>query len=214
MAGSYVTAYSYHDNNPPGSAAISNPVIHRQAGGKGTFADPITVAVANGSNGGLQFAAGTKFYVPNLRAYLIAEDKIGGSSGSRVHLDVWAGGQSSSESSADSCMSRVTGNYLVIRNPASNYAVVPGPLAANNTCRQLFGDAVVTSGGAAVPTPPQPAPQQPAPQLPDPPVVTPVQPSAPSTPSAVDGSSHSDGGSRHHHRRHHARWSSAQFCRR
>ena len=39
---------------------------------------------------------------------------------------VWAGGQSSSESSAYNCMSHVTGNYLVIRNPASNYAVVAG----------------------------------------------------------------------------------------
>jgi 3D (Asp-Asp-Asp) domain-containing protein len=220
LAGSYITAYDYWDNNPPGSAAISNPVIHQNAGGTGTFADPITVAVNAG-----QFPWGTKFYVPNVRAYFIAEDTIGDRPGTPPHLDLWAGGQSSSQSSANNCMSHVTGNYLVIRNPASNYAVVPGPLSANNTCRQLFGDAAVTSGGGSVPAPQQPTP---APSTPKPPVVQPTQPSQPATPSTPTGSSGSVGGSnggsnggstRHHHRRYHeqrlyGRWSTASICRR
>jgi hypothetical protein len=206
MAGSYLTAYSYYDNNPPGSAAISHPVIHRQAGGKGTFANPITVAVANGSNGGLQFAPGTKFYVPNLRAYFIAEDTIGGASGSRVHLDLWAGGQSSSRSAADRCMSHVTGNYLVIRNPARNYAVVSGPLSANDRCRKLYGDTVRISGASA------PA------HAPTPPSKPPTQPSTPPTDNGPSGSTGgTDSGSQHdgyqHHHRDHAQWSSSTICR-
>jgi len=227
LSGSYITAYSWYDNNPPGSAAISNPVIHQKAGGTGTFADPITVAINVP-----QFPWGTKFYVPNVRAYFIAEDTIGDSPSSPPHLDLWAGGQSSSQSSANSCMNKVTGNYLVIRNPASNYAVVPGALSANNTCRQLYGNTAVTSGGAAAPAPQQPAPQQPAPQQPAPqqpapqqpkpqqPTVGPIQPSQPSTPSvgSGSGSDSTNDGSRHHHRRHRhsdrsdQRWRSEDYC--
>lgn len=141
--GTYTTAYDFQDNNPANSAIISHPVIHQTAGGTGTYSDPLTVAVDHFSNGTLQFAAGTKFYVPNVRAYLIAEDTTGETAPGTIHLDMWAGGETSSQSSAYDCMSHVTGNYLVIENPASNYAVVPGPLAANNTCRQLFGDTPV-----------------------------------------------------------------------
>ena len=217
LSGAYITGYSYFDNNPPGSAAISNPVIHQRAGGTGTFADPITVAINVP-----QFPWGTKFYIPNLRAYFIAEDTIGDSPGTPPHLDVWVGGQSSSESSADSCMSRLTGNYLVIRNPASNYAVVSGPLSANNGCRQLFGNTVVTSGGAPVSAPAQPAPAQPAPQQPKPPAAAPTKPSQPSSPP-VDDDSHdrSDYGGSDHHRRHddsddgwrdEDRWRSEDYC--
>jgi hypothetical protein len=177
-----------------------------------------------------QFPWGTKFYIPNVRAYFIAEDTIGNSPSTPPHLDLWVGGQSSSESSADSCMSRITGNYLVIRNPASNYAVVPGPLSANNSCRQLFGNALVTTGGAAVPKPPQ---------QPKSPSAAPTQPKPPPNPSAGNGSAGNGSGHHHDHdsdhdwdddsdrdhdrdsgrdhhrrdRRDHARWSSAQFCR-
>ena len=41
----YLTGYSFWDNTPPGSAAIARPVIHRRAGGSGTYGDPITIAV-------------------------------------------------------------------------------------------------------------------------------------------------------------------------
>jgi hypothetical protein len=143
MRGVYTTAYNWWDNNPPGSAEISHPVVHRHAGGQGTYADPLTVAVNFGSGRRLQFKAGTRFYVPNVRAYLIVEDTIGGNARGRVHLDMWAGGKSSSKRSSYDCMSHVTGNVLVIRNPARNYAVVKGPLSAHNKCRKLHGNKVV-----------------------------------------------------------------------
>jgi hypothetical protein len=143
MPGTYTTAYDWWDNNPPGSAEISHPVVHRHAGGTGTYADPLTVAVNHGSDHGLQFRAGTRFYVPNIRAYLIVEDTIGDSAHGRTHLDMWAGGKSSTRRSAYRCMARVTGNVLVIRNPARNYAVVKGPLSAHNQCRKVYGNKVV-----------------------------------------------------------------------
>jgi len=143
MPGTSTTAYDWWDNNPPGSSEISNPVVHRHAGGIGTYADPLTVAVNYSSGHRLQFKPGTRFYVPNIRAYLIVEDTIGDSAHGRTHLDVWAGGKSSTEQSAYDCMDHVTGNVLVIRNPAHNYAVVKGPLSAHNKCRKLYGNKVV-----------------------------------------------------------------------
>jgi hypothetical protein len=144
MPGTYTTAYNWWDNNPPGSAQISHPVVHRRAGGQGTYADPLTVAVDYGRSGhGLQFRAGTRFYVPNVRAYLIVEDTIGRTAGGRPHLDMWAGGKSSTERSSYNCMRHVTGTVLVIRNPSRKYAVVKGPLSAHNKCRKLYGNKVV-----------------------------------------------------------------------
>jgi hypothetical protein len=140
MPGTYTTAYDWYDNNPPGSAEVSHPVVHRNAGGSGTYADPITVAVNYGSGRQLQFKAGTRFYVPNVRAYLIVEDTLGDTAHGRVHLDMWAGGRTSSRDSAERCMSHVTGNVLVIKNPAKNYVVVKGPLSYRNGCRRLYGN--------------------------------------------------------------------------
>lgn len=150
LPGTYITAYDYYDNNPPNSGDISNPVIHTKAGGHGTWEDPITVAVDHFSSGALQFPKGTRFYIPNLRAYFIVEDTTGETVPARSHLDVWAGGQTSTVQSSFDCMSHVTGNYLVIRNPANNYAVLSGALSESNACRNNYGDTVVV--GAGTPT--------------------------------------------------------------
>lgn len=153
---SYVTGYTWWDNNPPGSAEVCCPVIHQQAGGSGTFADPITVAVDYAGSTGttMQFAPGTKFYIPNLRAYFIVEDRTGEHqadntnqhNGSNPHLDVWADGRTSTASNADTCVRSFTNTgLLTIENPASNYRVIVGPLAHDNTCRQNYGNAVLTA---------------------------------------------------------------------
>ena len=75
-----MTGYDYWDNTPPGSPVISNPVIHQVAGGTGTWQDPTTVAVGHSIINGqdiLDWAAGTRFYIPNLRRYFIVEDTCG-----------------------------------------------------------------------------------------------------------------------------------------
>ena len=151
----YTTGYSYWDNTPPGSADISNGVIHTKAGGVGTFDDPITVAVGHvisGDSDTLDYAAGTKFYVPNLRRYFIVEDSCGGGdtpqngpchTGYEGHpwIDLYVDGANASKETSDACMNAITELHLVIVNPAPNYAVVPGPIT--NNCTQ-YGETVVT----------------------------------------------------------------------
>jgi hypothetical protein len=149
----YVTSYGHWDNNPPGTAAICCAAMHRVAGGKGTYADPLTVAADYRSARLMQFAPGTRFYIPNLRAYFVVEDRTGEQQatntrehgGSNPHLDVWADGRTSSASSLRSCQHSITHTGLrVIQNPKSNYVVVAGPLSANNRCRANYGNTVVT----------------------------------------------------------------------
>ena len=151
----YTTGYSYWDNTPPGSADISHGVIHAKAGGVGTFADPITVAVGHVISGGedtLDYAAGTRFYVPNLKRYFIVEDSCGDGetpqdgpchSGYEGHpwIDLYVDGASASKAISDACMDAITDLHLVIVNPAPNYAVVAGPVTDN--CAQ-YGETVVT----------------------------------------------------------------------
>lgn len=152
----YTTAYGWPDNTPAGNA-ISNPVIHSGAGGTGTFADPITMAVGHSIINGndiLDYPAGTKFYVPNLRRYFIVEDTCGDGNSPQngpchtgyqghVWVDLWIGGQGLSSSGTLACEDTVTDIHTIIENPASTYAVVPGPVY-NGSCAQQFGETVVT----------------------------------------------------------------------
>jgi hypothetical protein len=164
----YITGYSYFDNTPPGSAQISHPVVHSVAGGRGTFDDPITVAVGYVREGGvaiLDWPAGTRFYVPNLRRYLIVEDTCG--DGDRPQdgpchtgypaetttwLDVWIGGEGGTRAEAERCMRKITGVWTVIVDPDPGYAVDPGAIYAPTDarrsdpaaagCTQTYGDAI------------------------------------------------------------------------
>jgi hypothetical protein len=165
----YVTAYTYYDNTPPGSAAISNPVIHQKAGGIGTYTDPITLAVGHSIVNGqhfMDYPAGTKFYIPNVRRYFIVEDTCGDGntpqngpchtgypSNASAWIDMWIDGQSGTASSSTSCANKVTGVFLVVKDPAPNYAVVPGAVFSNGSCTQLYGNTLVTtSAPTATPT--------------------------------------------------------------
>jgi hypothetical protein len=72
----YVTGYTWFDNTPRGSARISNPVLHRSAGGTGTYADPVTLAVGHVIRRGrdvLDLRAGTRVYLPHLHRYGISD---------------------------------------------------------------------------------------------------------------------------------------------
>ena len=146
----YLTGYSYWDNTPPGSAEISKPVIHRKAGGKGTYSDPITIAVGHtiiGSRQTLDYRAGTRFYIPNLRKYVIVEDVCG--DGNRPQngpchtgrnglpwLDIYVDGSRSRSGDATQCARRITSVQKIIMNPGRDYPVVSGPLT--ETGCQIF----------------------------------------------------------------------------
>jgi 3D (Asp-Asp-Asp) domain-containing protein len=122
-----LTGYSWFDNTPAGSSEVSNPVLHKEAGGRGTYADPITVAVADGS-----FKPGTRFYVPSVQRYVIVEDS--GASDGDNHLDMWIGGKGGSESGAKKCMDRITGTTTVEQNPPAGRPVMAGPIYSGTGC--------------------------------------------------------------------------------
>ncbi len=159
----YTTGYTYYDNTPVDSAVVSHPVLHTQAGGTGTYADPITVAVGHDLSGGidrLDYPSGTRFYVPNVRRYFIVEDTCGDGASPQngpchtgypastsAWLDLWIDGRDSSREVANDCLAQITDAngeaHLVIENPAANYLVTPGAIIQNGTCTQLYGDLVV-----------------------------------------------------------------------
>lgn len=140
----YVTAYSWFDNTPAGSPTISHPVLHKTAGGTGTYEDPVTVAVGHSLETGedvLDIPAGTRIYVPSVRRYFIVEDTCGDGpspedgpchSGAEefgdasLWIDLWIGGEGGSAALAHSCAKAITGVHTVILSPGGNYLVASG----------------------------------------------------------------------------------------
>jgi hypothetical protein len=159
----YTTGYGWWDNTPPGSSTISYPVIHQTAGGTGTYADPITLAVGHEIVNGQdipEFTPGTIWYIPNLRRYFIVEDSCGdgndpqngpcwnlsqANSGAQVWLDLWTDGSQVSQSTSDACEDAITDNHVAIMNPADDYAVVAGSIDGASGCTQQYGDTPVTA---------------------------------------------------------------------
>lgn len=150
----YTTGYAALDNTPKGSTQVDLGGHSGQAGGTGTFNDPITLAVGhsiiNGQDIG-DYPYGTKWYVPNLRKYFVAQDSCGDGSKPQngpchtgyqghVWLDLYVG--ASLQKAVLSCEDNITDLHLVIQNPASNYAVVSGAVY-DTGCKQ-YGDGIVT----------------------------------------------------------------------
>ena len=141
----YLTGYSYWDNTPPGSSAISHPVIHKRAGGNGSYRNPITLAVGHAIIGGrdrLDFSAGTRFYFPRLRKYAIVEDSCG--DGARPQngpchtgyrgkpwVDIYVDGAKYPKALSKQCFNRLTGIQIAIISPNRNYRVVKGSLTGS-----------------------------------------------------------------------------------
>ena len=125
----FITGYTWYDNSPPGSAAIARPVIHRRAGGVGTYADPITMAVGYTSRG-MDIRAGTRFYLPRMKKYFIVEDKCGAchrhTADVAYKLDIWLDGRNRSRTKARSCAYSITGKQPVVRAPQNGLPVKRG----------------------------------------------------------------------------------------
>ncbi|HEX2808086.1 MAG TPA: hypothetical protein VHN80_18130 [Kineosporiaceae bacterium] len=161
LTNAFTTGYTWFDNTPRGSAQISAPVLHRSAGGTGTYADPITLAVGHSNASGvdvLDFAAGTRFYLPHVRRYFIVEDSCGDGprpqntgchrlttapAGAKVWVDLYVGGGPADKATAvQACASTVTDGdaalHRLIVNPHPNHLVVAGALFAHGRCTQLF----------------------------------------------------------------------------
>jgi hypothetical protein len=138
----FLTGYSYWDNTPPETAVIGRPVIHKVAGGAGTYDDPVTLAVGwriDGSNVTEDFEPGTRFYIPRLRKYAIVEDLCGDGSKPQAGpchvgwkgnpwLDIYVDGSAQSAEIANRCMESLTGVQGVLINPRRGYRISPGPI--------------------------------------------------------------------------------------
>ncbi|MFC0438942.1 hypothetical protein [Kutzneria buriramensis] len=127
----YVTLYGALDNDPPGSAAIAYPQIHSQAGGTGTYSNPVTFATNKS-----ELAPGTRVYYSYLKKYFIMEDDCAQcdsdwNSGKKRHIDLWAG--NSTNSGILACEDKLTRSGSVIVNPASNLTVDTTPIFNTST---------------------------------------------------------------------------------
>lgn len=144
VSNAYVTAYTWFDNTPEGSPDISNPVLHKKAGGTGTYEDPVTIAVGHSTATGkdvLDVPAGTRIYLPDVRRYFIVEDTCGDGptpengpchdgavdhGGASVWIDMWIGGEGESASFARRCTRQLTGVVTAVFKPAADYVVASG----------------------------------------------------------------------------------------
>jgi hypothetical protein len=130
----WITGYTFWDNTPPGSAAIARPTIHDEAGGIGTWDDPITIAVGRG-HAGWHYEPGTRIYLQDLQKYAVVEDlcgACGSGRGGNPHLDLYIGGQNTSARAANDCAMKITAVQSIVINPARGYPVEPGEVA--ETC--------------------------------------------------------------------------------
>lgn len=146
---SYVTAYTFYDNTPVGTAQISHPVLHKRAGGTGSYANPITMAVGHRYVRGrdvLDFAKGTRFYMPYLDRYFIVEDSCGdGRHPEKVpcHIhpkvtaawvDIWIDGRGGGANRATRCAYAITGKHRIEINPPRNRKVKAGVVSRPGRC--------------------------------------------------------------------------------
>jgi hypothetical protein len=150
----YITGYSYWDNTPVGTAQIALPVVHDRAGGRGTYDDPVTLAVGHSISGGRStpdVPAGTRFYIERLQKYAIVEDVCGDGQapqngpchtghGGHPWFDVYVGGEKTNAQMAAACARSITDLQTVIINPSPNLPVSAGAVADSN-CRKTVAQA-------------------------------------------------------------------------
>jgi hypothetical protein len=101
-----ITFYGWPDNAPPGNK-IAHPIVHKHAGGDGTYCNPTTFATERSNNKRIPY--GIKIYVPFLKQYFVREDLCTSSgpptgSGSNgcygLWFDLWIGGNHASKKHA------------------------------------------------------------------------------------------------------------------
>jgi 3D (Asp-Asp-Asp) domain-containing protein len=130
-----VTFYGAADNDPPGSTEIAHPNgRHQEAGGKGTYADPLSLAADPRA-----VPVGTLVYYPPLQKYFVMEDDcaqcITDWRTSRTpHIDLWTGDFSGRGIIA--CEDALTPDGLVAveLNPPPGRPVDTSPLYSGRGC--------------------------------------------------------------------------------
>ena len=130
-----VTFYGAADNDPPGSTEIAHPNgRHQEAGGSGTYADPLSLAADPRA-----IPVGTRVYYPPLQKYFVMEDDCAQCitdwrSSRTPHIDLWTGNYQGSALIA--CENALTPDGLVAVevNPPPGRAVDPTPLYTGRGC--------------------------------------------------------------------------------
>jgi hypothetical protein len=143
ITNAFTTSYGWPDNSPAGNGT-SGPSGH--AGGTGTYANPVTLAV--GYVGSVpDYPYGTVFYIPNVRRYFVVGDTCqachnlsAAPAGTSVWVDMWAGGNGSDNAGVLACEDTLTGNYTIIKDPVATLPVVVGPLWTGTTCTAQYGN--------------------------------------------------------------------------
>lgn len=136
-----ITFYGWPDNSPPGNK-IAHGIIHKRAGGDGTYCNPTTFATEKANDKTIPY--GIKIYVPFIEQYFIREDlcaasgphKGSGSNGCKhLWFDLWIGGNAKSKAhDVIKCERELTpsGKADVILYPKSGEPVAyPGPIYKN-----------------------------------------------------------------------------------
>jgi hypothetical protein len=151
----FLTFYGWWDNTPPGGD-ISYPQIHDTAGGKGTYADPITFATSSD-----ELKPGTKVWVPRVKKYFIMEDGCdecsddwnsqgpNGGPGLR-HIDLWLGGKGGSAFDAIDCEDALT-HYNADNTPVMEPVVVDPPSNEPYDATPIFNTSTGACWGGARP---------------------------------------------------------------
>jgi 3D (Asp-Asp-Asp) domain-containing protein len=130
-----VTFYGAADNDPPGSTEIAHPNgRHQEAGGSGTYADPLSLAADPRA-----IPVGTRVYYPPLRKYFVMEDDCAQCitdwrSSRTPHIDLWTGNYQGAALIA--CENALTPDALVAveLNPPPSRPVDPTPLYTGRGC--------------------------------------------------------------------------------
>lgn len=128
------TWYGAKDNCPPGGS-IAYPVIHDEAGGTGTWEDPVTFAAD-----ARVFAPGTIIYVPYASKYFIMEDEcqecVHDWKKKKYHVDLWMGPDTVTPGgNLIACEDAMTqSDVVIIVNATSGLPVDATPVFSNNTC--------------------------------------------------------------------------------
>lgn len=152
----FLTFYGWYDNTPPGGD-ISYPKLHSTAGGKGTYADPITFASST-----KEIAAGTRIWVPRVGKYFIMEDSCqecgedwsgqGPNGGPNLyHFDLWLGGQGGNAFDAIDCEDALT-HYNDDSTPVLEPVVVDPPSNEPYDATPVFNTGTGACYGGAQPT--------------------------------------------------------------
>jgi hypothetical protein len=151
----FLTFYGWWDNTPPGGD-ISYPQIHGSAGGKGTYADPITFATSSD-----ELKPGTKVWVPRVKKYFVMEDGCdecsddwnshgpNGGPGLR-HIDLWLGGKGGSAFDAIDCEDALT-HYNPDNTPVMEPVVVDPPSNEPYDATPIFDTGTGECWGGAQP---------------------------------------------------------------